>query len=175
MNTLVIYRSKYGSTRQYAEWIAEALGADVKEAHAVTVEELLTYEGLVYGGGLYGETINGLGLITKNLERLADKRIAVFSTGLTPPDCHEYYDKMVLERNFKNGLPTNVRVFHYLGKMKMEELTLVHRTAIKALKKLMSGKENPTELEQLLIKLCDADGDFSDRASIDSLVEYMKA
>jgi flavodoxin len=29
MNGLVVYNSKYGSTKQYAQWIAEALGFDV--------------------------------------------------------------------------------------------------------------------------------------------------
>ena len=41
-------------------------------------------------------------------------------------------------------------------------------------KKLMSGKENPTDMEKLLVELCDADGDFTDRAAITELVEYAK-
>lgn len=36
----------------------------------------------------------------------------------------------------------------------------------------MSGKENPTEMEKLLVELCDADGDFSDKSLIAELVEY---
>jgi len=32
MNTIVIYRSKYGSTKQYAEWIAEELGCEARDA-----------------------------------------------------------------------------------------------------------------------------------------------
>ena len=51
---------------------------------------------------------------------------------------------------------------------------MVHRTAIRALKKLMSGKENPSPMEKMLIDLCDADGDFTDRTAIKELVEYAK-
>ena len=58
--------------------------------------------------------------------------------------------------------------------MKLDELSLVHRTALKTLKKIMSARENPTEMEKMLIELCDADGDFSDRESIKELVEYAK-
>ena len=58
--------------------------------------------------------------------------------------------------------------------MVLSELTLVHRTALVSLKKIMSSKENPTVLEKMLIELCDVDGDFSDKQSIDELVEYMK-
>ena len=81
---------------------------------------------------------------------------------------------MVIEKNFKEGLPENVRVFNYLGKMVVSELSLVHRTALKTLKKIMQGKENPTEMERLLVELCDADGDFCDRCVIVDLIEYVR-
>ena len=35
-------------------------------------------------------------------------------------------------------------------------------------------KENPTEMEKLLITLCDADGDFTDKEAIRELVDYIK-
>ena len=57
--------------------------------------------------------------------------------------------------------------------MVLDELTLPHRAALKALKKIMSAKENPSDMEKLLIELCDADGDFSDREQIKDLIEYV--
>ena len=59
--------------------------------------------------------------------------------------------------------------------MILDELTPVHRTALKTLKKIMSAKKNPSDLEKLLIELCDADGDFSNKEDIKDLVEYIKA
>ena len=79
-----------------------------------------------------------------------------------------------MEWNFKNGIPDNIKVFNFLGKMKVDELSIVHRTAIKTLKKIMSGKENPTPMEKLLVELCDADGDFSDKNAIYDLINYIK-
>lgn len=173
MNAIVIYKSKYGSTKQYAEWIAESLSCNAVEAKSIKAEDLNVFDTIIYGGGLYAEIINGVSLITKNSELLKDKKIAVFSTGITPLDCKDYYDKMVVEKNFKNGIPENVKIFNFMGKMILEELSFVHRTSLKALKKLMSGKENPTEMEKLLVDLCDADGDFSDKTQIAPLLEYI--
>ncbi len=173
MNTIVIYKSKYGSTRQYAKWIAEELGCSAVEAKNIKPDTLMQYDTIVYGGGLYAEIINGVSLITKNIHKLADKKIVVFTTGITPIDVRAYYDGEVLEKNFKNGVPENVKIFNFLGKMVLDELTLPHRTALKALKKIMSAKENPSDMEKLLVELCDADGDFSDRESINKLVEYI--
>ena len=174
MKGIVIYKSKYGSTKTYAQWIGEELGFDVADAKSVKADDLLCYEAIVYGGGLYAEVIAGVNLITKNLEKLSDKKIAVYTTGITPVDCREYYDKMVVEKNFKNGVGDNIKIFNYPGKMVLSELSLVHRTALKTLKKIMSSKENPTDMERLLVELCDADGDFTDRDAIKELVEYIR-
>ena len=174
MNAIVIYKSKYGSTKQYAEWIAEELSCEAVDAKHVKVSDLLGYDTIICGGGLYAEVIAGANLITKNIEQLKDKKLIVFSTGITPLDCHEYYDTLVREKNFKGDSLSYVKVYHFMGKMILNELSVVHRTAIRALKKLMSGKENPSQMEQMLIDLCDADGDFTDRAAIEELVEYVK-
>ena len=35
MSTIVIYKTKYGGTKKYAEWIAEELGCDTVDAKTV--------------------------------------------------------------------------------------------------------------------------------------------
>ena len=173
MKTIVIYKSKYGSTRTYAEWIAEELSCEAVEASKIKADDLLEYDSIIYGGGLYAEVINGVSLITKNIDKLKDKKIAIYTTGITPIDCRDYYDKLVIEKNFKEGVPECVKMFNFTGKMVIDELSLVHRTALKTLKKIMLSKTEPTEMEKLLIELCDADGDFSDRSQITDLITYI--
>lgn len=175
MNAIVIYKSKYGSTKQYAKWIAEELGCEAVNAKNIKPQDLLKYDTIVYGGGLYAEVIAGVTLITKNIESLKSKKIAVFSTGITPLEYREYYDKLVLDKNFKPEMLEHIKVFNFMGKMILKELSIPHKTAIVALKKLMSSKENPTDMEKLLIELCDADGDFSEKDVIYDLIDYIKA
>ena len=174
MKTIVIYRSKYGSTKKYGQWIANELGCDLFDAKDINIEDLKEYETIIYGGGLYAEVIAGVSLITKNIDMLKDKKLIVYTTGITPTDCREYYDEMVVPKNFKGDLKEKIKVFNFPGKMVLKELSLVHRTAIKTLKKIMAGKENPTDMEKMLIDLCDADGDFSDKTLIHELTEYAK-
>lgn len=173
MKSIVVYKSKYGSTRTYAEWIGERLDSKVVEVGDITISDLMEYDTIIYGGGLYAEVIGGVQIITKHLDSLADKKIAIFTTGITPLDCREYYDEMVIAKNFRKGMPDNVRVFNYMGKMILSELTPVHRGALKTLKKIMTAKKNPTDMEKLLITLCDADGDFTDKEAIEELIDYV--
>ena len=174
MNAIVLYKSKYGSTKAYAQWIAEDLGCEAKDAKGVKVDDLLTYDTIIYGGGLYAENIAGASLITKNIEKLKDKKLIIYTTGITPLNVREYYDHEVLDKNIKPEIRQYIKVYNFMGRMVLSELSAPHRTALKMLKKIMSAKENPTELEKMLIELCDADGDFTDRSAITDLVEYAK-
>ena len=40
MNAIVIYKTKYGSTKTYAEWISEELNCKIAEQSLVTANEL---------------------------------------------------------------------------------------------------------------------------------------
>ena len=175
MNAIVVYKTKYGSAKTYAKWISDALGCEMADAKKTKVEELLKYDTIIYGGGLYAEVINGVSLITKNMDKLEGRKIIVYTTGITPLNCRDYYDKMVIEKNFTPQVAEKIKVFNYLGKMVLSELSVVHRSALKTLKKIMSAKENPTEMEKLLVDLCDADGDFCEKSAIEELIEYTKA
>ena len=83
--TAVIFYSKYGSTRQYAEWIAEELGADLIDARArrLKLRDIQEYDTIIYGGGIYSGGIKGVELITKNWAKgLSAKRVIVFAVGI---------------------------------------------------------------------------------------------
>lgn len=69
----VVYASKYGSTKQYAQWIAEELSADLFESNKIPINELKEFDTIIYGGGLYAGTIKGINLIIKNLELIKNK------------------------------------------------------------------------------------------------------
>ena len=83
--SIVIYTSKRGSTRQYAEWIAEELGADLVDARArkLKLRDIKDYDTIIYGGGIYSGGIKGVELITKNWSKgLSQKRVIVFAVGM---------------------------------------------------------------------------------------------
>ena len=174
MTTIVIYKTKYGSTKTYAEWIANELGCEAVDVKSIKIDDILGYDTITYGGGLYSEVINGVTLITKNFEKLMNKKLIVYTTGITPIDCRGYYDTYVLDKNFKPHMLEKIRIFNFLGKMVTEELSMPHRAALKMLKKIMAGKENPTEMEKMLIDLCDVSGDFTDKGAIKDLIEYAR-
>ena len=175
MSTIVIYKSKYGSTKTYAEWIAEELCCEAVDAKDIKIDDLVKYDTIIYGGGLYAEVISGVTLITRNLDKLENKKIIIYSTGITPLSYRDYYDKLVIDKNFKSEMLEKIKVFNFMGKMIFEELSMPHRAALKTLKQIMSAKKEPTEMEKFLIELCDASGDFTDKDAIKELIDYAKS
>ena len=65
MKTLVVYRSHYGSTRRYAQWLAQALDADAAEERQADARLVQNYECVIFGGGLYAGSIAGAARMAK--------------------------------------------------------------------------------------------------------------
>lgn len=131
MKTLVIYRSKTGFTRNYAEWIARQLNADLREARSVQPSQFVAYDTVIYGGGLYAGGINGIGLIRGNLAALRDKNVIVFATGATP-----VREETVAELRTKNFTPEelrHIRFFYFRGGFNYRRLKLIDKLLMRLL------------------------------------------
>lgn len=51
MKTIVIYNSQTGFTKQYAQWLAEAAGADCLALSEAEDKNMDAYEAIVFGAG----------------------------------------------------------------------------------------------------------------------------
>ena len=169
-NVVVIYKSKYGTTKQYAEWIAQALDVPVFEASKVKPPQLLSYDVVVYGGGLYAGGIDGIELVTKN----PCKSLVVFTVGLANPDITDY--SAILKKNFSPDLLSTTKVFHLRGGINYKKLGIVHKGMMAMLKKLITNKpeaELSSDDKALLETYGDA-VDFTDKKTIEPVVEFIK-
>ncbi len=77
-NGIVIYKSKYGATKKYAEWLAEELEYDIFDLSNVEIKQVLKYQNILLCGGIYASGINGLSFLKKHFEDLKNKNIAIF-------------------------------------------------------------------------------------------------
>ena len=66
--TVVLYKTRYGSSKKYAEWIAEELHGDLFDIEDVDPERLKDYDCIVFGGSLYATGISGLSTIKEEFQ-----------------------------------------------------------------------------------------------------------
>ena len=84
MKTIVIYNSQTGFTRRYAQWIAEAAGADCLELSAVKKKRLDAYEAIVFGSWACAGSISKISWFKGNIDKWAGKKLIVFCVGASP-------------------------------------------------------------------------------------------
>jgi flavodoxin len=71
---LVLYFSKYGYTKKYAEWIAAELNGDIYDIKHFKQNSIKNYGTIILGSGLYAGKIQGINIIIKHYEAIKNKK-----------------------------------------------------------------------------------------------------
>ena len=168
----VIYKSKYGSTKQYAEWIAGELKAALFEAASIKPSQLLDFDVVIYGGGLYASGINGVKLVTKN----PCKSLVVFTVGAADPKTTDYSG--ILDKNFTQELLSKIKVFHLHGGIDYPRLSLIHKAMMAMVKKTRvdnKAEGQQSEDDRIFMETYGKGFDYKDKATIQPLVDYVRS
>ena len=167
----VIYKSQYGTTRQYAQWIAETLDAPLYEHANIKPSQLREFDTVVYGGGLYAGGIDGVKLVTKG----DCKRLVVFTVGLADPKTTDY--SKILNKNFSPEKLSEIKIFHLRGGIDYKKLGLVHKGMMATLKKITERTPLDKRIEEdaLFLESYGGQLDFMDKSTIVPLIEYVCA
>lgn len=167
---LVVYKSKYGSTKRYAEWIASEAGADLCESSSIKANDLNKYDTIVFGGFLHAVGISGVKIITDNFKKLMDKKIIVFAVGCSPERASDI-DK-VFSNNFKDDIKNKVNFFYLRGAFNYKKLDFADKMMMNALKmKLKRMKEEEiTEDVKGLLDCYDNAVDWTDKRAIEPII-----
>lgn len=174
-NIAIVYKSKYGSTKKYAQWIAEETKADFFECSEIGVKKLMEYDTIVYGGGLYASGIAGISIITKNFEILKDKKIIVFTVGLASTNKEEVF-LPIIEKNFSKEMRDNIKFFHLRGGIDYKKLGIIHKSMM-AMLKIVISKKSSDELsddDKELLATYGKKIDFTDKNTIKPLLLFLK-
>lgn len=175
MKTVVIYKSKTGFTRKYAEWIAEELSADIFDATKVDINMLTKYDTIVYGGSLYAVGIIGVKLITKNLDKLKRKKIVVFATGASTSSDEVISE--VLNRNFTLEQQKYIKFFYLRGGLNYSKLNHFDKFLMTLMKlKIKSKKTSELSDDEIgILATYDKVVDFTDKKNIDKIKTYVNS
>ncbi len=177
-NTLVLYKSAYGATKAYAQWLGEALDCPVRDVSKVSAEELAACDTVLLGGGIYVSSIRGIKMLKKHWEILKDKRVIVFAVGLTDPENEQNapYFQQIGEKNLIGEQRDRVRVFYLRGGMDFKKLGFMHRMMMGMMRKMLKGKPESerTDEDRALLRAFDTPADYVDRDSVDPIVAYIR-
>jgi len=175
MNIAVIYCSKYGTTKQYAEWIAETLGAKLFESRTIKADRLDDFDMIIYGGGLYAGGISGINLVTKN----PCNNLIIFTVGLATPENTDYSE--ILAKNLSSEMRQNTKVFHLQGGIDYKKLGIVHKAMMAMMMNMTKkavAKKKESEIsndDKEFLVTYGKKVDFTSKQNILPLVEYVNS
>jgi menaquinone-dependent protoporphyrinogen IX oxidase len=165
MKGLVIYKGKYGATKQYAMWIGQELQLPVASADRFHIDELPKYDYFILGSSVYIGKLEIKDWLKKNFNVLQNKKIFFFQVAASPV---EQIEKR--QSYNKASLPTTIIEkiqFYYLpGRMIMRNLSTWDRFMLKMGAKLA---KDPLEKKTML-----TDFDHVKKENILPLIEAIR-
>ena len=89
MKTLVVYRSILGTTKHYAQWLEDALSADLIDFKHVNDKTFDKYELVIVSSGTYAGKMPLVDFLKKYWTVLQSKKVVVVAVGIAPADVKE--------------------------------------------------------------------------------------
>ena len=169
---IILYKSRYGATAKYANWLAEATGFACKTLKEATVQDWKDCDTVVLGGGIYASGIAGLSFLKKNRQSLAGKKLAVFCVGASPFD-QKTFDELCAH-NFGGELQ-GTPCFYCRGAWNESAMNPFDRTLCRLLQKSLEKADPATfaPWQQALMEARGKSCDWTDKKYLTPLLEYL--
>jgi menaquinone-dependent protoporphyrinogen IX oxidase len=145
MKGIIIYKGKYGATRQYARWLGDELYLPIADSDDISKTVLTGYDFLVVGSSVYIGKMLLKGWLRNNVAAIQGKKIFLFMVSGTPPD-----KKEKLERYVQASVPAEIRsgceIFFLPGRLVMKNLSWLDRIMLKMGSKLTKAPDEKKEM-----------------------------
>lgn len=173
MKPVILYQSKYGAARRYAEWLSAALDCPALSVKGVSVETLSAYDTIIIGGGVYASNISGICFLQKNHAALAEKQIYVFAVGASPES-----EKMLADLRAHN-LPEDLAelpLFYLRGAWNQSALSVPDRLISSMIRKAgeRKGIGSIDEQHAAMLEIIGTQQDWTDKAALHPLLAALQ-
>lgn len=170
--TVVVYSSKTGYTKIYADWIAQELKCEALDASKVKVADLLSYDTIIYGGGVYASSINGAKIITKNFNDLKNRKLIIFAVGSSP--VNDENTKKLHEFNIPEEQRKDISFYYLRGGFDYNRLSPFYKFMMTIFKSVLKKSKNPTEDQKDMIANFKVPQNYTKKENIEAILQTVQ-
>ena len=173
MNSIIIYGSHYGTTKQYAEELSKRTNIKVISFKKIN-QQINDYDNIIYLGALYAGGVLGMSKTLKKLNNISNKKIIIATVGLSDPA--DEVNKNNIRNSIKNQIPKEVferaKIFHLRGGIDYSKLNFVHKTMMKLLYNAVKNlpEEKQTAENRAMIETYNKIVNFIDFSRLDKII-----
>ena len=174
MSGIIVYKSKYGASKKYAQMLSEETGFRCVSEKEANINEVAENDVIIIGGGIYASGFAFTSFLKKNIGKLKGKKIIAYACGASPYD--EKSVNAAIEKNMQGDL-AGIPVFYCRGSFDMKEMAFMDKTLCNMLRKSLL-KKDPKEMEvweSALVEATDNEAhDWTDKSYIAPILEAIK-
>jgi menaquinone-dependent protoporphyrinogen IX oxidase len=148
MKTLILYKSKYGATEEYSQYLHSKIeGSEITRFDKFDIKKVDQYEYIIIGSPTYAGQVEANTYLINNWEYLKNKKIFVFTVGMADPE-----EESSLAAY--NAIPEDIRMkIEYKklpGRIKFQRLNLLEKLILKMMKAKDEDKVDMSSTEPIL-------------------------
>ena len=112
MKTIILYRTKTGAAKQYAQWFSEELTeSTVEQLDHVSIDKVAGFDTVIFVLPTYGGLIDGKDFLVSGWPKLDNKKIYLIAVGMVPQnESWSVKSYNLLPENVRNGLAGYVKL-----------------------------------------------------------------
>ena len=145
MKGIVIYKGRYGATKQYAAWIGQELGLPVASSDRFPIDQLDQFDYFILGSSVYIGQLEIKKWLKNNFSRLINKKVLFFQVAASPVS-----EKEKRESYNVAGIPADLlnkaKIFFFPGRMIMRNLGWWDRFMLKMGARLAKDPDEKTKM-----------------------------
>lgn len=169
-SALIIYKSKTGFTKKYADWILEEVPCSITAYGKLKKEDIDKHDIIIYGAGVHAGLIPGL----KKIKKLVDfdkKKVIIFATGAAPNA--EELVRPIIDNNLAD-CKSKVDFFYFESGINYENMGFFSKGLMKTFSKILNAKKDKTEEEKAMSERIMSSFDNTKREYIEPLTKLLK-
>ncbi|WP_291648339.1 flavodoxin domain-containing protein [Clostridium sp.] len=173
MKIIVIYKSKTGFTKRYAEWISEELKCDILDYKNLSRSSIAEYDFIIYGSRVHAGKIDGIKKIKALFSDNEMSKLIIFATGATPLAAEDVINT-IWQSNFSNEELKIISHFYMQGGLNCEKMGILDRMIMRTLAKILSNKKDKSPNEAGFEQAIGSSYDISSKKYIVPLIQFVK-
>lgn len=167
----IVYSSKCGHTKQYADWLKEEIDADVINVTSFAANRMVSYRLVIFACGVYGDKLSIMDFVKKNISAVPMQKTMVMAVSWYTNDSEEARQKLIADNypdQFKhNNVPMYV-INSGIDKKQISPADKVKLVAAKAMIDKKDGRSSDDINALAIIK------GYADQTSKDNLASIKK-
>lgn len=167
----IVYTSKFGHTKQYADWLAAHMGkddADVINVATFNPTQLLAYKLIIFASGVYGDKMPIMDFVKKNIMGISTAKTMMMAVSWYTNDSEEAVQKLT-EENYPDQFKGKVPLYVINSGIDKKKISVADKAKLLASQVMIEKKDGRSNDDINILAILKGYSDATSEENLDSI------